>query len=447
MDDPILSTMSKTKPCMSVLVMLKNAERNKAKQAGGPEHLATIGGSQRVKRIGASEIYKATGPPGARREILLRKINLGDDLSGLRPILHGNIYENVTRKIAEMTFACEIHVPVGGYYPSSMANDYVSCSADGLGTVSLPQEQLAYLAKNYSASTVADLALKGRVRDYTRHVEMTYEQILERGTEEVPIGFEFKSPYSSLLRSGDKPPAQYSFQALAMLSIYEGLWGGILFRADIKEAPIDLDFTRRYKRNFVEIDPDNAPEEVRKDSRAPRPSPLAISLYDEPPEIVGYKYFFDMGDNGLTNTPMWEFSVQDHHPVTLLRYGTDYNSFTGAIFRKIDGEIKVDFEAPDCLPKETNERLMEIILTTEVKVEADMRKVHDQFLEALQGTRVFAFCAWKVMSIQAHMYRRVDGFTQVYRADCEEIIKAAEEYNIEDYPDLKAYAMAVFPPR
>ena len=383
----------------------------------------------RTKSIGGSEIYDACcSSQSSTLNLIKNKTGLGYNISNNAAIIHGNIYEATTMKIAMMELNCMIVEPNGGYKIKQYQHN--SYSADGVGTVMLNSSAFRWFQQN-ACTDERDIVKKANLggksgNEYSGYIAALPHNIM--GNSAVDVLFEFKSPYSRILNN--KVANKYCHQICAGMDIIREVTGGIFLQCDIKTCD-GYDFTDEYCDRYGDT---------------------VISPYkDTPPTVLGKKYYIGLTEDyrHVDATNLERFRVNDRGMAHYAKYGEDYTSIDAPVFYMRDDVIIMDeFEFLKSLqsikqhkntPKnlrmqiEAAEEPLRVMLDESamsiLSAESDNLGQIVEFYDKLDdffynNLSAFAQNPWKLLKAEYHLFPSLKGFVGMYSKECTQLIEA-----------------------
>lgn len=421
--------MPKTQPSNLVKFFVSNSYRSSS--------VKNIG--DRTKTIGGSEIFAACcSTPVSTRNVIKNKVGLGSSTFGGASIIHGNIYEATTMKIAMLELNCIIVEPNGGYKINQYEHN--SYSADGVGTVMVNRRVFDwFLAK--SCVNEKDIYAKANLGGKKSNEYKNYIPAIPHnmgGNIPMNLLFELKSTYTRVL--DDTVKKEYCHQILTGLDIIREAAGGIFVQCDIK--PCDkYDFSDDYHNKFGET---------------------LLSSYEKEPTLLGKKYFIGLTENYRRedSVKLETFRVNDQGMAHYANYGVDYTSIDAPVFYMRDDvlimdefeflkslkDIKDHYNTTKDLRIQIEEAEGPLLVMIEEAASAIMAAESDdltkigEFYDKLDvffydNLSAFAQNPWKLLKSEYHLFPSLKGFCSMYSDKCTDIIKAVkscEHLNAEE---------------
>lgn len=355
----------------------------------------------RQKTVGGSEIHKMRTPAGMKSVVSsklgLSKLGLKPRLDNILPILHGNIYESVTKNIAEIVFDCKILEPNGGY--SHKRYPFNSYSADGIGTMMISDELMRWCYDE----CLDYIPSKKRYVDYKY---ITKEQIA--GKREVDVLFEFKSPFTRELDG--LVSDDYCYQILAGLDIIRLCNIGAFVQCNIKEYSGENHFSNEY----------NTPYHEERQSQ-----------YQ--PTHIGKKYYIQLGENDFKYIDALGDFRLDCAFSDYGVYGKSYTSVDSPCFSLEEGVISFhEFNFIEVMSRYVDTSLFSELIggicqpITEEMV-GDFYAELDKIM--FEQTPAFSQNYWKLIDIDLHLFPVKLGFVGHFADNSRQVIEAVDNYH------------------
>jgi hypothetical protein len=354
--------------------------------------------ANRINSIGCSEHYKATNTAASRKQVLTNKIT-EMSIDGVAAIKFGNAFESSCSSISEIYFDCDILDA-----PGSIKADYgsVTCSPDGLGVVELSKVFHDLIMRQYFEKK--PYTEEGKKPRFRGHIPMDVNNMHSEGKRYAHIIlFEFKSPYSRVIKEG-MPSEEYSRQVLMGLSVLDYPSAGIFIEMDFEVTLDELWFDYSYYEKGVKTD------KPKKDYGVV--------------EYIGYKYF--LGDRSHVGTILKEDIPYGRH--------TDYsnldgdNSFTK--FHMIDSPIIhvsgrkyhnhffENLRAIGLDPSELENSFDALGATNRYDTAAFFREMS----EFMFANRTFAELRWKMLKSNVQLFLKYENLIDRWADQCDDLI-------------------------
>jgi len=316
----------------------------------------------RSERVGCSELRKACGTLNEREDIINAKL-YGMDLSRIKPVVWGNIFESSSQLMCELVLGTKIYNMNGSIHHSS---GYIACSPDGVGVVKIPTEYIKDIlykkARHHCTSTKTrnvhidpmPLVHPGICVDNFRPRKQDWEPTQmskENYYDEVELIalYEFKSPYSRIMEH-DKIKPEYLFQVLGGIDVIRpvygiGVFAEVWFEESIPLLDIGLAIYDQHRGTQNTIYFASCKYIVMKNFTSQKMVPFEIDMvlgmkFMTDYEVVDGPYFFRYGDKVIFNENGFgeKYSIPDipkpYDVSTLNRYFARLNEHLNAQINK-----------------------------------------------------------------------------------------------------------------
>lgn len=411
----------------------------------------------RLKCIGCSEHYNATNTKSSKRQVIKSKVN--KTFQSSLATEWGSLWEDTTRRICEIYFNTSIIEADGNIMHSNGIN---SCSPDGLGIVNFPNVLFEFIQNFIKNNTRYTTNTKNRFVNYITiepdqlDVLEKYKTNINRDNHVITL-FEFKTPYSRELTKRIHSET-YTRQVLIGMDIIDICLAGLFIECDIKSCTIEsLYFNdKRYlDRYYV--------EQTNENPTYGNPNMIGIKYHMIPvdQDIVLYENHYE---DGMLRARLCGAGDDTPKREGLNSIDIDSPVFIKHVVRKKDMEflnkmfpndnivagreiiIMEDFGFTKSLENYTDsitcfiiQTLIDDINPFKTHTLINERQVNEflvHLLDIMEEIGCFKFTPWKLMATGISCLPRIEGLTQLWQNECNEIIQIIERIKDIDKDDI-----------
>jgi hypothetical protein len=353
----------------------------------------------RSKSVGCSELFKAVKTQTTMNEIIADKVNPRPK-NHVTAIVWGKAFEGTNKIFTELFLNCKIRNCPG----SVQGSHGVTCSADGIGVVSVPkiwmqdmfshkQEKYNYGRSKYGYKTYENSSQ-----------EFSCEEIITANNIDLLALFEFKCPISRVL--GKSIPDEYTYQVLGGLEILRACNFAIYCECKFAICKLEnLDFSDEHILfNGAKI----------------------REYYDVQPYMIGMKLFIFRENTEFTEEILPLYSNYDDFRYEFVHH-IDYITIDTPVYtRKNDC---IEFCENNFIAKISKQKIFSSEEIQSMQELFSQEKLDWQkFLDILQKypQRIFAYQPWKLFQYSFRRFSRIENFLTAHKTSVAKILDAVK---------------------